>query len=137
MLKFIKLYKFIVKIVIFPYRSDTIKNDQIKEQFILLILLLCGHFQFSCLLFGHIFYPMTKLVVYLSHFQLDHLKFLNFGHLPLEKPVVTKLVIYLCHFQLDHLKFLNFGHLSLEKTTVSNFFGHLVTYLSFCTSVCI
>ena len=38
-LKFSKLYKFIVKIVInFHCQSDTTKNEQINEQ------LLCGHF---------------------------------------------------------------------------------------------
>ena len=40
MLKFSKLYKFIVKIEIFHYRSDTTK----KDQFLFLMLFLCGHF---------------------------------------------------------------------------------------------
>ena len=39
-------------------------------------------------------------------------------------------------FLVSSLNFLNFGHLSLEKIMVTNFFGRLVTYLSFCTNVC-
>ena len=103
-LKFSKLYKFIVKIVIFHCQSGTTKNDQ----------LLCGHFQFKS-------YLVMKLVNYLHHFQ--------FSSYPM-----TKFVLYLGHFQLAHLKFLNFDHLSIEKTMVTKFFGHLVTYLSFSTS---
>ena len=67
-------------------------------------------------------YPMTKFVIHIGHFQLSSYP-------------MTILVIYLSHFQLGHLKLLNIGHLSLEKTTVTKFYGHLVTYLSFCTSV--
>ena len=87
-LKFSKLYKFIVKILFFHCRSGTTKNVQ----------LLGDLFQFSS-------YLMTKLVIYLGHFQLAHLKFIIFGNL------------------------------SLEKNLVTNFFRHLVTYILFCTSV--
>ena len=41
-LEFSKLYKFIVKIVLFHCESGTTKNDQINDQFIFLMLLLCG-----------------------------------------------------------------------------------------------
>ena len=99
-LKFSKLYKFIIKIVIFHCRSGITKNYQINDQ------LLCGHFQF-------ISYLVTKLVIHLGHFQ--------FSSYPM-----TKLVIYLDHFQLAHVKFLNFGHLSLEKTTVVVGISHLI-----------
>ena len=57
-LKFSKLYKVIVKIVIFHYWSDTTENEQINYQ------LLCGHFSFSS-------YHMTKLVIYLGNFEFS------------------------------------------------------------------
>ena len=95
-LEFSKFYKFIVKFAFFHYRSDTTKNDLINDQ------LLCGHFQFK-------YYLVTKLVIYLCHFY--------FSSYPM-----TKLIIYLGHFQLAHLKFLNFGHLPLEKTNCDQIF---------------
>ena len=121
-LEFSKLLKFIVKIVIFHCRSGTTKNDQ----------LLCGHFQFKCqnvnklvIYLGHFqfsSYPMTTLVIYHSHFQ--------FGSYHM-----TRLDIYLGHFQLAHLKFLNFGHLSLQKKCCDHIFwspGHCSLILYQC-----
>ena len=79
-LQFSKLYKFIVKIVIFHFWNGTTINDQFlcchfsfKSYAMIKLVIYLGQFQFSS-------YPMTKLVIYLGHFQLVDLKFLNFGH---------------------------------------------------------
>ena len=106
-LEFSKMYKFIVKFVIFFIVGVKTKNDQINDQF------LCGHFQsrYPVTKFGHLswlflvgFYPVTKS---------DHLSW---------------------SFLVSSLKFINFGHSSLKKTMVTKIFGLLVTNLSFSTS---
>ena len=71
MLEFSKMSKFIVKFVIFFIAIVTTKNDQINDQ------LLCGHF--------HSRYPVTKSGHLSWSFLVSSLKFINFGHLSLEK----------------------------------------------------
>ena len=88
MLEFSKMYKFIVKFVIFFIARVTTKNDQINDQ------LLCGHFysRYPVTKFGHLswsflvgFYPVTKSGHLSWSFLVSSLKFINFGHLSLEK----------------------------------------------------
>ena len=107
MLEFSKIYKFIVKFVIFFIVGVTTKNDQ----------LLCGHFYSRYLVtkFAHLswsflvgFYPLTKSGHLSWYFLVSSLKFINFGHLSLKKTMVTKifgLLVTNLSFSISAIKF--------------------------------
>ena len=100
MLEFSKIYKFIVKFVIFFIAGVTTKNDQINDQ------LLCSHFKSRYLVtkFGHLswsflvgFYLVTTSGHLSWSFLVTSLKFINFGHLSLEANYGDKKIWSLGH----------------------------------------